>query len=87
MKSKQQNSCNTVFPRDIVCLRNMSINTLHIGDDDNDNNLIIIIMAIIIKQTIILSFTASRVLLDRCSFLYFSSKIASIETQSNGAVN
>ena len=35
---KQQNSCNTVFPRDIVCLRNMSINTLHKGDDDDDNN-------------------------------------------------
>jgi len=30
------NSCNTVFPRDIVCLRNTSINTLHKGDDDTD---------------------------------------------------
>jgi len=27
-----------VFPRDIVCLRNMSVNTLHKGDDDDDNN-------------------------------------------------
>ena len=31
-----------IFPRDIVCLRNMSINTLHKGDydydDDDDNN-------------------------------------------------
>jgi hypothetical protein len=27
-----------VFPRDIVCLRNISINTLHKGDDDDDNN-------------------------------------------------
>ena len=27
-----------MFPRDIVCLRNMSINTLHKGDDDDDNN-------------------------------------------------
>jgi len=27
-----------VFPRDIVCLRNMSINTLHKGDDDDNNN-------------------------------------------------
>jgi len=27
-----------VFPRDIVCLRNMSINTLHKGDDDDDDN-------------------------------------------------
>ena len=32
------NSNNTVFPRDIVCLRNISINTLHKGDDDDDNN-------------------------------------------------
>jgi len=32
------NSCNTVFPRDIVCLRNISINTLHKGDDDDDND-------------------------------------------------
>ena len=37
MNSTQQNSCNTVFPRDIVCLRNISINTLHKGDDDDDN--------------------------------------------------
>ena len=27
-----------MFPRDIVCLRNMSINTLHKGDDDDDDN-------------------------------------------------
>ena len=27
-----------MFPRDIVCLRNMSINALHKGDDDDDNN-------------------------------------------------
>ena len=38
MNSKQQNYCNTVFPRDIVCLRDMSINTLHKGDDDDDDN-------------------------------------------------
>ena len=40
-EQNQQNSCNTVFPRDIVCLRNISINTLHKGDyndDDNNNN-------------------------------------------------
>ena len=30
--------CNTVFPRDIVCLRNMSISTLHKGDDDDDDD-------------------------------------------------
>jgi hypothetical protein len=33
---------NTVFSRDMVCLRNMSVNTLHKGDnkddDDDDNN-------------------------------------------------
>ena len=34
----KQNSCNTVFPRDIVCLRNVSTNTLHKGDDDDDDN-------------------------------------------------
>jgi len=28
----------TLFPRDIVCLRNVSINTMHKGDDDDDNN-------------------------------------------------
>jgi len=27
----------TLFPRDIVCLRNISINTLHKGDDDDDD--------------------------------------------------
>jgi hypothetical protein len=25
------NSCNTVFPRDMVCLRNISVDTLHKG--------------------------------------------------------
>ena len=29
---------NTVFPRDMVCLRNICINTLHKGDDDDDDN-------------------------------------------------
>jgi hypothetical protein len=33
----------TLFPRDMVCLRNISVDTLHKGDteyddDDNDNN-------------------------------------------------
>jgi len=31
-----------VFPRDVVCLRNISVDTLHKGDteddDDDDNN-------------------------------------------------
>ena len=26
-----------MFPRDIVCLRNISINNVHKGDDSNDN--------------------------------------------------
>ena len=30
--------CNTVVPRDVVCLRNISINTLHEGDDDDDDD-------------------------------------------------
>ena len=39
-----QNSYNTVFPRDMVCLRNIRVDTLHKGDidddydDDDDNN-------------------------------------------------
>ena len=37
-----------MFPRDIVCLRNISINTLHKGDDDDDDDIIIIIIIIII---------------------------------------
>jgi len=28
----------TLFPRDIVCLRNIRINTLHKGDDDDDDD-------------------------------------------------
>ena len=28
----------TVFPKDIVCLRNISINTLHKGEDDDDDD-------------------------------------------------
>ena len=32
---EQQNGCNT---RDIVCLRNICINTLHKGDDDDDDD-------------------------------------------------
>jgi hypothetical protein len=33
-----KNSCNTVFPRDMVGFRNISVNTLHKGDDDDNNN-------------------------------------------------
>jgi hypothetical protein len=35
-EQEQQNGCNPLFPRDIVCLRNISINTLHKGDDDDN---------------------------------------------------
>ena len=43
----------TVFPRDMFCLRNISVDTLHKGDteddddddDDDDNNNLIIIIA------------------------------------------
>ena len=37
-EQEQQNGCNTVFPRDIDCLRNISVNTLHKGDDDDDDD-------------------------------------------------
>ena len=32
------NGCNTVFPRDTDCLKNISINTLHKGDDYDDDD-------------------------------------------------
>ena len=37
-----------MFPRDIVCLRNMSISTLHKGDDDDDDDMMMVMMIIII---------------------------------------
>ena len=33
-----QNSCNTVLCRDTVCVRGISINTLHKGDDNDDGD-------------------------------------------------
>jgi hypothetical protein len=27
-----------IFPRDMVCLRNISVDTLHKGDTENNNN-------------------------------------------------
>ena len=36
--NNNNNNNNNLFPRDIVCLRNMSINTLHKGDDDDDDD-------------------------------------------------
>ena len=44
----------TVFPRDIVCLRNMSINTLHKGDDDDDVMMMMIMMVMMIIIIIII---------------------------------
>jgi hypothetical protein len=32
------NSCNTMFPRDMACLRNTSVDTLHKGDTEDNNN-------------------------------------------------
>jgi hypothetical protein len=36
--NRNNRMAGTLFPRDIVCLRNISINTLHKGDDDDDDN-------------------------------------------------
>jgi hypothetical protein len=36
--NNNNNSCNIVFLRDIVCLRNICVNTLHKGDSDDDDN-------------------------------------------------
>jgi len=37
-KQQRQNSCNNVSPRDMVCLGNMCMATLHKGDDDDDDD-------------------------------------------------
>jgi hypothetical protein len=46
-----------VFPRDMVCLRNISVDTLHKGDIDDTTItttiIIIIIIIIIIKRAIL----------------------------------
>ena len=36
--NNNNNSCNPVFRRVTVCFRNISINTMHKGDDNDDNN-------------------------------------------------
>jgi hypothetical protein len=33
-----QNSCNSVFSRDMICFRYISVNTLHKDDDDDDDD-------------------------------------------------
>ena len=47
-KQQRQNSCNNVSSRDMVCLGNMCMATLHKGD--NDAIIIIIIIIIIIRK-------------------------------------
>jgi len=37
-----------VFPRDIVCLRNISINTVHKGDDDDDDDNIRMVLVVVV---------------------------------------
>ena len=66
---KQQNSCNTVFPRDIVCLRNISINTLHKGDDDDDdynNNIFIVVVFVVYCPVLIINLALSMQIGGRC---------------------
>jgi len=38
MNSNNRIAATLVFPGDIVCPRNIGINTLHKGDDDDDYN-------------------------------------------------
>ena len=33
-----QNSCNTLYPVNMVCFRYISVNTLHKGDNRDDDN-------------------------------------------------
>ena len=37
-KRQRQNSCNNFSPRDVVCLGNMCMDTLHKGDDGDNND-------------------------------------------------
>ena len=37
-----------MFPRDIVCLRNISINTVHKGDDDDDDDNIRMVLVVVV---------------------------------------
>jgi hypothetical protein len=38
MNSNIRIVANTVFPRDMVCVRNISVDTLHKGDTEDNNN-------------------------------------------------
>jgi len=41
------------LPRNIVCLRNISINTLHKGDDDDDddnNNVGVVVVVVVVEE-------------------------------------
>ena len=33
-----QNSCNTTYPRNMVCFRYIIVNSLHKEDDDDDDD-------------------------------------------------
>jgi hypothetical protein len=33
-----ENSCNTIYPRNMVCFRYIIVNTLHKGDNKDNNN-------------------------------------------------
>ena len=35
---KRKSSCESVSPRDMVCLGDIRVNTLYKGDSDNNNN-------------------------------------------------
>jgi len=48
-KQQRENSCNIVFPRDMVCLGNLCMATLHKGD--NDAIIIIIIIIIMLLKS------------------------------------
>jgi hypothetical protein len=58
-KQYAQNSCNTVYPRNMVCFRciGLSVNTLHKGDKEI---IIIIIIIIIISKTYTLDTTHTQ---------------------------
>jgi len=37
-KLQIQNSCNTIYPRNMVCFRYMTVNSFHEGDNDDDDD-------------------------------------------------
>ena len=45
-----------MFPRAMVCLRNISVDTLHKGDTDDNNNSLLLLL-LLLKQTLISLYT------------------------------